>query len=66
MSTVIRSTAPFVVALLLTLAAARPAAAGDPKAGLEQLKALNMGAQAAYSDGDFEKTRSQLREAMGV
>jgi hypothetical protein len=64
MSTVIR-TAPVVVALLLALAAARPAVA-DQKASIEQLKALNQSAQTAYSDGDFEKTRSQLQEAMTV
>ena len=64
MSTVTRNR-PFVVALLLALAAARPAAA-DQKASIEQLKALNQGAQTAYSDGDFEKTKSQLQEAMAV
>jgi hypothetical protein len=64
MSTVIR-TAPFVVALLLALAAARPAAA-DPKASVEQLKALNQSAQASYSDGDFDKTKSQLQEALSI
>ncbi len=64
MSTVTR-TAPFVVALLLALAAARPAAA-DQKASVEQLKALNQSAQTAYSDGDFEKTKSHLQEAMAV
>ena len=50
MSTVTR-TAPFVVALLLALAAARPAAA-DGKASVEQLKALNQSAQSAYADGE--------------
>jgi hypothetical protein len=65
MSTVTR-TAPFVVALLLGLAAAAGPAAADQKAGIEQLKALNQSAQTAYSDGDFDKTRSQLQEAMGV
>ena len=64
MSTVTR-TAPVVVALLLALAAARPAAA-DQKASIEQLKALNQGAQTAYSDGDFEKTKGHLQEAMTV
>ena len=64
MSTVSR-TAPVVVALLLALAAARPAVA-DQKANLEQLKALNQSAQAAYSDGDFDKTKGHLQEAMAV
>ena len=64
MSTVTR-TASVVVALLLALASAGPAAA-DQKAGIEQLKALNQAAQAAYSDGDFDKTKGHLQEAMTV
>ena len=64
MSTVTR-TAPVVIALLLALAAARPAAA-DQKASIEQLKTLNQSAQTAYSDGDFEKTKTQLQEAVAV
>jgi hypothetical protein len=33
---------------------------------MEQLKALNQSAATAYQDGDFEKTKSQLQEAITV
>ena len=39
---------------------------GDAKEAMEKLKALNQGAAAAYKDGDFDKTRSQLQEAITV
>jgi hypothetical protein len=60
-------TAPVLIATLLALAVAgaRPAAA-DQKAGIDQIKALNQTAMTAYSDGDFDKTKSQLQEAMAV
>src|SRR5688500_8797339 len=64
MSTVNR-TAPFTVALVVALATSTRAAAAH-KASVEQLKALNQSAQAAYSDGDFEKTKSQLQEALSI
>ena len=50
---------------LLILGAARNAAA-DAKEAMEQLKALNQSAASAYQDGDFEKTKSQLQEAITV
>ena len=50
---------------LFTLGAARNAAA-DAKEAMEQLKALNQSAASAYQDGDFEKTKSQLQEAITV
>ena len=50
---------------LLLLGAARNAAA-DAKEAMEQLKALNQSAASAYQDGDFEKTKSQLQEAITV
>ena len=36
----------------------------DAKEAMEQLKALNQSAAAAYQDGDFDKTKSQLQEAI--
>ena len=50
---------------LLMIGAARNAAA-DAKEAMEQLKALNQSAAAAYQDGDFDKTKSQLQEAITV
>jgi len=50
---------------LLSLGAARNAAA-DAKEAMEQLKALNQSAASAYQDGDFEKTKSQLQEAISL
>ena len=50
---------------LLMIGAARNAAA-DGKEAMEQLKALNQGAAAAYQDGDFDKTKSQLQQAITV
>jgi hypothetical protein len=51
------------VSSLLMLGAARPAAA-DSKEAMEQLKALSQAAAASYQDGDFDKTKSQLQEAV--
>ena len=56
--------ASLVVALLL-LVAARNAKA-DAKEAMEQLKALSQSATAAYQDGDFEKARTQLTEAINL
>jgi len=53
------------VSSLLTLGAARPAAA-DSKEAMEQLKSLSQAAAASYQDGDFDKTKSQLQEAVTV
>jgi hypothetical protein len=50
----------------LLLAAARTAGAGDSKEAMEKLKALSQGASASYTDGDFDKTRSQLQEAIAL
>jgi hypothetical protein len=50
---------------LLLLAAARNAAA-DARESMEKLKALSQGAAASYGDGDFEKTKSQLQEAVAL
>ena len=55
-----------VVVQLLLLAAARTAGAADAKEAMEKLRALSQGASASYTDGDFEKTRSQLQEAMAL
>jgi hypothetical protein len=52
--------------LLLVFAAARNAGAADTKEAMEKLKALSQTAATAYSDGDFEKTKSQLQEAIAV
>ena len=51
---------------LLLLAAARSAGAADAKEAMEKVKALSQGAAASYQDGDFEKTKSQLQEAISV
>ena len=51
---------------LLLLAAARNAGAADAKEAMEKLKALNQSAAASYQDGDFDKTKSQLQEAIAV
>ena len=56
--------ASLVVALLL-LVAARNANA-DAKEAMEQLKALSQSATAAYQDGDFDKTKTQLTEAINL
>jgi len=50
----------------LLLAAARNAGAADAKESMEKLKALSQGATSSYADGDFEKTKSQLQEAVAV
>jgi hypothetical protein len=51
---------------IMLLAAARTAGAGDSKEAMEKLKALSQGASASYTDGDFDKTRSQLQEAISL
>ena len=51
---------------LLLLAAVRTAGAADAKEAMEKLKALSQGAAASYGDGDFDKTRSQLQEAVAL
>ena len=51
---------------LLLLAAARTAGAADAKEAMEKLRALSQGASASYTDGDFDKTRSQLQEAIAL
>ncbi len=50
--------------VLLSVAGARAASAADPKAASERMKELISGAAAAYTDGAFDKTRSQLTEAI--
>src|SRR5262245_11171867 len=55
-----------VFAPLLILAAARSAGAADTKEAMEKLKALSQGAATSYTDGDFDKTRSQLQEAIAL
>src|SRR4051812_14528187 len=62
---VAKRTVSLVFVSLLMLGAARNAAA-DAKEAMEQLKALNQSAASAYQDGDFEKTKSQLQEAITV
>jgi hypothetical protein len=49
---------------LLLLAVVRTAGAADAKESMEKLKALSQSAAASYGDGDFDKTRSQLQEAV--
>jgi hypothetical protein len=51
---------------LLLLAVARDAGAADAKEAMEKVKSLSQGAAASYQDGDFEKTKSQLQEAITV
>jgi hypothetical protein len=51
---------------LLLLAAARNAGAADAKEAMEKVKTLSQSAAASYQDGDFEKTKSQLQEAISV
>jgi len=51
---------------LLLLSAARTAGAADAKEAMEKLRALSQGASASYTDGDFDKTRSQLQEAIAL
>lgn len=51
---------------LLMLAVARTAVAADTKEAMEKLKALSQGAAASYGDGDFDKTRAQLQEAVAL
>jgi len=53
------------VSSLLMLGAARHAAA-DSKEAMEQLKALSQSAAASYQDGDFDKTKNQLQEAIAL
>src|SRR4029079_13861837 len=53
------------VSSLLTLGAARPAAA-DSKEAMEQLKSLRQAAAASEHDADCDKTKSQLQEAVTV
>jgi len=62
---VAKRTVSLVFVSLLMLGAARNAAA-DAKEAMEQLKALHQSAASAYQDGDFEKTKSQLQEAITV
>jgi len=55
-----------VLVQLLLLAAARTAGAADAKEAMEKLRSLSQGASASYTDGDFDKTRSQLQEAIAL
>ena len=55
-----------VVVQLLLLSAARTAGAADAKEAMEKLRALSQSASASYTDGDFDKTRSQLQEAIAL
>jgi len=54
-----------LVFALLFLVAARKASA-DTKEALEQLKTLSQSATGAYQDGDFDKAKSQLTEAINL
>jgi myosin heavy subunit len=65
MRAVIRIASILLVQLLL-LTAVRTAAAADAKESMEKLKALSQGAATSYTDGDFDKTRSQLQEAIAL
>src|SRR5262245_17382261 len=58
--------ASIVLVQLVMLAAVRTAGAADTKEAMEKLKALSQGAAASYGDGDFDKTRSQLQEAVAL
>jgi hypothetical protein len=53
------------VSALLPIAAGRSQAA-DQKAAVDKIKAHYQAAAAAYDDGDFEKTKSQLLEAIAL
>ena len=63
---VARRIVSLVFVQLLLLAAVRTAGAADAKEAMEKLKALSQGAAASYGDGDFDKTRSQLQEAVAL
>ena len=55
-----------IVLLLMVVAAARNAGAAETKEAVDKLKALGQSAATSYGDGDFEKTKSQLQEAMAL
>lgn len=55
-----------VAAPLLLLLTARPGAAADPEAVAQKVTLLNRAAVAAYSDGDFDKMKVKLLEAVAL
>jgi hypothetical protein len=58
--------ASFVATLLCLLAGAGTGRAADQKAILDKVTAHYQAAVAAYDDGEFEKTKSQLQEAIAL
>lgn len=52
--------------LLFWIGVVRTSAAADQEAILQQITSLNKGAIAAYSDGDFDKAKSQLLQAVAL
>jgi hypothetical protein len=52
--------------VLIWLGAARLSAAADQEATLQQITALNKAAIAAYSAGDFDKSKDQLLQAVAA
>jgi hypothetical protein len=56
----------FACSLLLLLVAAGRSEAGDQKAVVEKIKAHYQAAVAAYDDGDFDKTKVQLQQAIAL
>lgn len=58
--------ASFACSLLLLLGAAGQSVAADQKAVLEKIKAHYQAAAAAYDDGDFDKTKVQLQQALAL
>jgi hypothetical protein len=58
--------ASFACSLLLLPLAAGRSEAGDQKTVVEKIKAHYQAAAAAYDDGDFDKTKAQLQEALAL
>ena len=58
--------ASFACSLLLLLVAAGKSQAGDQKAVIEKIKVHYQAAAAAYDDGDFDKTKVQLQQAIAL
>ena len=58
--------ASFACSLLLLSLAAGRSEAGDQKAVVEKIKAHYQAAVAAYDDGDFDKTKVQLQQAIAL
>ena len=58
--------ASLAVSLLVLLTPGRPAVAADQEALAQQMTALNKSAIAAYSDGEFDKAKKLLMQAVNL